>query len=109
MAHSKHVLSVDDHSFEAEVLRAPLPVLVDFTARWCPPCKALEPVLDRIADENVGRIKVVTVDIDDAPITANRYGVRGAPTVIAFRDGERRAQHLGATSKGKLLALFDDD
>ena len=111
MAKSKHVLTADDLSFASEVLDAEGPVLVDFTARWCPPCKALEPVLDGIADENVGRIKVVAVDIDDAPITANRYGVRGAPTVIAFRDGERRAQHVGdlegeaARAPGRRLTL----
>lgn len=106
MASSKNVRSVNDLDFEAEVLRAEGPVLVDFTAEWCPPCRALAPVIDRLADENVGKVKVVTVDIDESPVTSNKYGIRGAPTVVVFEGGERRAQHVGATSKAKLLALL---
>lgn len=106
MSNSQHVTAVDDHNFEAEVLRAAGPVLVDFGARWCGPCRALDPIIDRIADENVGRIKVVTVDIDDAPETAARYAVRGAPTVMVFEGGEKKAQRLGLTTKENLLKLF---
>ncbi|HEY1693157.1 MAG TPA: thioredoxin [Polyangiaceae bacterium] len=103
-----HVLAVDDGSFDREVLAAEVPVLVDFGARWCGPCRALAPVVERLAAENAGRIKVVTVDTDDAPRTAERYGVRGVPTVLVFRGGRRTASHLGVTTKEKLLALVDE-
>ena len=103
---SSNVTAADDGSFEAEVLRAAGPVLVDFGAKWCGPCRALDPIIDRIADENVGRVKVVTVDIDDAPEVAARYGVRGAPTVMVFEGGERRAQRVGLTTKENLLKLL---
>jgi thioredoxin 1 len=106
MTSSSHVTAVDDDSFDAEVLRADGPVLVDFGARWCGPCRALDPIIDRIAEENVGRVKVVTVDIDDAPETAARYGVRGAPTVMVFEGGVRMAQRLGLTTKENLLKLL---
>ncbi len=103
---SRNVTTVDDRSFEAEVLRAEGTVLVDFGARWCGPCRALDPIIARIADENVGRVKVVTVDIDDAPEMAARYGIRGAPTVMVFERGERRAQRVGLTTKENLLKLL---
>ncbi|MDB4929803.1 MAG: Thioredoxin [Myxococcaceae bacterium] len=106
MTSSRHVTPVDDATFEAEVLRATGPVLVDFGAQWCGPCRALDPIIDRIADEQVGRVKVVTVDIDEAPETAVRYGVRAAPTVMIFEGGEKRAQRVGLTTKEKLLALL---
>jgi thioredoxin 1 len=103
---SRNVTAVDDRSFEAEVLRAEGAVLVDFGAKWCGPCRALDPIIARIADENVGRVKVVTVDIDDAPEVAARYGIRGAPTVMVFERGERRAQRVGLTTKENLLKLL---
>ena len=103
---SRNVTAVDDRSFEAEVLRAEAKVLVDFGARWCGPCRALDPIIARIADENVGRVKVVTVDIDDAPEVAARYGIRAAPTVMVFERGERLAQRVGLTTKENLLKLL---
>lgn len=102
---SKNVHVVTSANFEAEVLRAPLPVLVDFTATWCGPCKALNRVVDQLADETVGKIRVVTVDIDDAPDIAARYGVRAVPTVIGFVRGEKTGHRLGVASKDKLLEL----
>jgi thioredoxin 1 len=107
--HSPNVHLADSLTFEAEVLRASLPVLVDFTAAWCTPCKALGRILDLIADENVGQLKVVKVDIDQAPDIAARYGVRAVPTVIAFDRGRTLAQRLGLSSKDKLLALVATD
>ncbi len=104
---SKNMIAIDDATFEAEVLRAELPVMVNFGAKWCGPCSALHPIVSRIADEHVGRVKVITVDIDDAPETAARYGIRGAPTVMVFVGGERRGQHLGLTSREKLLKLLE--
>lgn len=103
---SRNVTAVDDRSFAAEVLRAESKVLVDFGARWCGPCRALDPIIARIADENVGRVKVVTVDIDEAPEVAARYGIRAAPTVMVFERGERQAQRVGLTTKENLLKLL---
>lgn len=102
---TKNVRVADDQSFDAEVLAGDVPVLVDFTATWCGPCKALAPIVSRLADENVGKLKVVTVDMDASPKTSKRYGIRGVPTVLVFRGGQKTAQHVGLTSKEKLLAL----
>jgi thioredoxin 1 len=99
------VVEVDDETFETEVLRAEGTVLVDCTATWCAPCRVLEPVIEQIAEENRGTLKVAKVDIDRSPETAKRFGVRGAPTLLVFRDGERKASHLGVTTKEKLLEL----
>jgi thioredoxin 1 len=106
MASSKNVLEIDDSNFDAEVLKSKEPVLVDFGATWCGPCKALAPIVDKIADENVGKYKVVKVDIDDAPGVAKKYGIRGVPTVVVFVDGAIKAQHVGLTNKETLLKLF---
>lgn len=107
MANSKNVTVVDDASFEAEVLKADKPVLVDFGATWCSPCKALAPVVEKVADETVGKYKIVTVDIDDAPGVAQKYGIRGVPTLAVFRSGEKTASHVGVTSKEAILKMLD--
>ena len=107
MATSKNVIQVNDANFDAEVLRSDQPVLVDFGATWCGPCKALAPIVAAIADENVGKLKVAVIDIDASPGVAQRYGIRSAPTVLLFRGGEKKAQHVGLTSKEKLLKLLD--
>jgi thioredoxin 1 len=105
MANAK-VVEVDDTSFEAEVLSAEVPVLVDFMATWCSPCKTLAPIVDRVAVETEGRAKVVKIDMDASPEVTRRYGIRGAPTLLVFRNGEKTAQHLGATTREKILALL---
>jgi thioredoxin 1 len=107
MGASKNVLEVTDETFDAEVLKADKPVLVDFGATWCGPCKALAPVVDKLADETVGKYKIVKVDIDDAPGVAQKYGVRGVPMILVFKGGEKTAQHVGVTTKDKLLALIE--
>lgn len=107
MAASKNVTEVTDATFDAEVLKADKPVLVDFGATWCGPCKALAPVVDKLADETVGKYKIVSVDIDDAPGVAQRYGIRGVPAILVFKNGEKTAQHVGVTTKDKLLALIE--
>ncbi len=103
---SPNVTLVTDQTFDAEVLKSDKPVLVDFTASWCGPCKVLSPILDKIADESQGKFKVVKVDIDEAPTTAARYGIRGVPTVVAFEKGAIKGQHVGVTTKETLLRLL---
>lgn len=106
MTATASVIDVDDTSFEKEVLAEELPVLVEFVAPWCPPCRTLAPVVSRVASETAGRAKIVKVDTDASPKTAQRYGIRGVPTLLVFRNGTKTAQHLGATTKEKLLDLL---
>ena len=101
------VLHVDESNFESLVLSSSEPVLLDFTATWCGPCKMIAPVLDAISVEHAGRFKVAKVDLDTSPNLAARYGVRGAPTLIAFRDGAEVRRRVGAGSKSTLVALMD--
>lgn len=105
MAKSKNVIPVNELNFESEVLKSDKPVLVDFTATWCGPCKVLAPIVDSIADEGVGKVKVVAVDIDESPNLAQRFGIRGVPTVLAFEAGSVKGQHVGLTKKETLLKL----
>ena len=95
----------NDLNFEQEVLKSTVPVLVDFTATWCGPCKQLAPIVDQLAGDLDGTVKVGKLDIDDSPITAGKLGVRGVPTVMVFKNGERSAQHVGLTTKAKLADL----
>lgn len=101
------VRSVTEQTFEAEVANAAVPVLVDFTATWCPPCRLLAPILHGIAAEGQGHLKVVEVNGDDQPRLAARFGIRGFPTVIAFVGGKEVARHVGLTTKDKLLRMVD--
>src|SRR5215203_1282586 len=99
MASSKNVHVIEkDADFEGAVLKSDVPVLVDFGATWCGPCKALAPIVDKIADEFQGRVKVVTVDIDDCTEITKKYGVKSVPTVVVFKGGEKKAQSVGLTS-----------
>jgi thioredoxin 1 len=107
MGASKNVLEVTDDNFDTEVLKADKPVLVDFGATWCGPCKALAPVVDKLADETVGKYKIVKVDIDDAPEVAKKYGIKGVPALLVFKNGEKTAQHIGVTTRDKIVALIE--
>jgi thioredoxin 1 len=97
--------AIDDTNFEEEVLRSELPYLLEFSATWCSPCRALEPILEAVATELRGQLRVGKVDIDEAPDVAARYSVRGAPTVIVFRNGKESGRKLGLTQKRVLLEL----
>jgi len=96
-----------DANFGTEVLQSDLPVLVDFTATWCGPCKALGPIVEQLADEMAGRFKVGTLDIDENPQVASKYGIRSVPTVLVFRAGEKTGQRNGLTNRAKLIELLD--
>ena len=106
---SEHLLHVDDQSFEAEVEKAEIPVLVDFFAEWCGPCKMLGPVVEEIAEQYAGKIKVVKVNVDDSPEAAKKYGVRGIPTLIVFNNGEAGATKVGALTKSQLISFVDSN
>ncbi len=95
--------AVTDKSFDQEVLQASEPVLVDFHAVWCGPCKAMAPALDQIAQEMHGKVKVVKVDVDENPGITSTYGIRAMPTLILFKDGKVAAQHTGAIVQKKKL------
>lgn len=103
----KNVIELTDENFEAEVLKSDRPVLVDFTATWCGPCKVLAPVVEGLANEFAGKYKVAKLDIDDAPDTTRKYGVRSVPTVIVFKGGQKTGQHLGATTRETLVKLLE--
>ncbi len=94
--------AVNDTTFETEVLKATGPVLVDFWAEWCGPCKQLSPVIDELANELSGKVKVVKVNIDEAPNAPTKYGVRGIPTLILFKDGKVVDSRVGGAPKGQL-------
>ncbi|HSC48041.1 MAG TPA: thioredoxin [Gammaproteobacteria bacterium] len=104
---SGEVLKVDDANFDADVLRSALPVLVDFGAEWCAPCKAIEPILDEVAAEYRTTLTVVRVDMDANLALAQRYAVRGMPSLLFFKDGQVQAQKVGALSKSQLRAFIE--
>ena len=103
----KNVHAVNDLNFDTEVLRSEVPVLVDFTATWCGPCRQIAPLVDQLADEYAGRVKVTKLDIDESPNTAAKYGIRGVPTLYVFKGGSVVAQQVGAVPKKTIAALMD--
>jgi len=103
---SEKVVTLSDSNFEAEVLQSPIPVLVDFWASWCAPCKAIAPLVDALANDYDGKIKVGKVNVDESPATPATYGIRGIPTLILFKDGKMVDQVVGAVPKSQLEALI---
>lgn len=101
------VQSVNDLNFSTEVLESDVPVLVDFTATWCGPCRQIAPLVEQLAGEYQGRIKVTKLDIDDSPSTAQRFGIRGVPTLYVFKGGEIVAQQVGAVPKKVISEMLD--
>ena len=106
---SEHIICVTDDTFETEVLKAPDPVLVDYWAEWCGPCKMIAPILDEIAAEYNGKVRVAKLNIDDNPQTPPKYGIRGIPTLMLFKDGNVEATKVGAVSKSQLTAFIDSN
>jgi thioredoxin 1 len=102
----KNLHAFTDANFSNDVLQSDVPVLVDFSATWCGPCKALSPIVEKLADELTGKVKVGKCDIDDSPNTAQQFGVRSVPTVMVFKNGQKVAQHVGLTNRDKLVALI---
>lgn len=97
---------VNDLNWDEEVTKSELPVLVDFTATWCGPCRVMSPIIDRLAIELESKIKVCKLDIDDAPVISTKQGIRAVPTVMVFVAGERKACHVGLTTRAKLLEML---
>ncbi len=104
---STQIMAVSDDSFETDVMNAELPVLVDFWAEWCGPCKMIAPILDDIAKSYEGRLKVAKINIDDNAATPQKFGVRGIPTLMLFKNGELESTKVGAISKSQLTAFLD--
>jgi len=104
---SEHIHYVTDDSFATEVLQSQQPVLVDYWAEWCGPCKMIAPILDEIAKEYAGRMKVAKLNIDDNQNTPASYGVRGIPTLMLFKNGNVEATKVGALSKSQLASFID--
>jgi thioredoxin 1 len=104
---SAGIVSVTDGTFEQEVLKSQGPVLVDYWAEWCGPCKMIAPVLEEIAREYIGRLKVTKLNIDENPSTPPKYGIRGIPTLMLFKNGSVEATKVGAVSKSQLSAFLD--
>jgi thioredoxin 1 len=106
---SEKIVYVTDDSFEQEILQAEGPVLVDYWADWCGPCKMIAPILDEIASEYDGKLKVAKLNIDENPVTPPKFGIRGIPTLMIFKGGNVEATKVGAVSKSQLTAFIDSN
>ncbi len=106
---SDNILQLTDATFEQDVIRSSDPVLVDYWAEWCGPCKMIAPILEEIASEYHGKIKVAKLNIDDNPQTPPKYGIRGIPTLMLFKNGNVEATKVGALSKSQLTAFIDSN
>lgn len=106
---SEHITHLSDAAFEKEVLQSQLPVLVDYWAEWCGPCKMIAPILEDISEEYAGRLRVAKLNIDDNQQTPPKYGIRGIPTLMLFKNGNVEATKVGALSKSQLMAFIDSN
>ena len=106
---SEDILHVTDDSFETDVINSSGHVLVDYWAEWCGPCKMIAPILEEIASEYSGKVKIAKLNIDDNPQTPPKYGIRGIPTLMLFKNGEIEATKVGALSKSQLAAFLDSN
>ncbi|HSW68714.1 MAG TPA: thioredoxin TrxA [Gammaproteobacteria bacterium] len=103
------MITLSDDSFENEVIKSSIPVLVDFWAQWCGPCKAISPILEELAQKYEGKIKFAKLDVDNNPATPPKFGVRGIPTLILFKDGQVKATQVGLLSKNDLAGFLDSN
>ncbi len=106
---SEHITHTTDDAFETDVLKAELPVLVDYWAEWCGPCKMIAPILDEISSEYASKLKICKMDIDANQQTPPKYGIRGIPTLMLFKNGELAATKVGALSKSQLAEFLDSN
>jgi thioredoxin 1 len=106
---SENIIHVSDDSFEQEVLQSDKPVLIDYWAEWCGPCKMIAPVLAELADEYADKVQIAKLNRDDNPATPPKYGIRGIPTLMLFKNGEVEATKVGAVSKAQLAAFLDEN
>lgn len=104
---SEAIVHISDDTFEEEVVKSTTPVMVDYWAEWCGPCKMIAPILEEVADEYTDKLKVVKLNVDDNPVTPPRFGIRGIPTLMIFKDGEVAATKVGAVSKKQLIAFVN--
>ncbi len=106
---SKSIVHTTDATFEQDILKSDKPVLLDFWAEWCGPCKMIAPVLEEVAGEYADRLRIAKINIDENPHTPPRFGIRGIPTLILFKNGVVEAQKVGAVSKSQLAAFLDSN
>lgn len=106
---NEHIIEVTDDSFEEDVLNSEIPVLVDYWADWCSPCKQIAPILAQVAPEYDGKVKIAKLNTDKNPETPKKYNVRGIPTLMLFKNGEVEATKVGALDKSKLTAFLDSN
>lgn len=106
---SSEIVYVTDESFEEDVLKSEIPVLVDYWAEWCGPCKMIAPILEEVVAEYAGRLKIAKLNIDENSATPPKFGIRGIPTLMIFKDGDVEATKVGALSKSQLTAFIDSN